>query len=126
MNEPLRFSAFALLAAAALALGCAEEKSSTPAEPARTEQTGEAIEPPPNITHSYPSSDSWTFSREGSTITVSGTDFLMDDEGRAAARKLCLLTMQSFYDYGLAEVDNVIVEGQNGEESCERWEAKRT
>jgi hypothetical protein len=64
MNEQLKFSALALLAVAALAVGCAEEKSSTPAEPSTIEHAGERVQPPGRITHAYPSSASWTFSRE--------------------------------------------------------------
>jgi hypothetical protein len=126
MNEQMKFSALVLLAAAALAVGCAEEKSSTPAKPSTIAHTGERIEPPPNITHAYPSSNSWTFSREGSTVTVSGTGFLMDDKGRTAARNVCLLTLHGLRDYEIADVTAVTVEGQNGAESCELLEAKRT
>jgi hypothetical protein len=50
----------------------------------------------------------------------------MDNEGRGAARNVCLLTLYGLREEDVDNVTAVTVEGQNGAESCELLEAKRT
>lgn len=106
------FRAILLVGLGAAAFWIYSAQTAESEEAAEPQDVMETIKAPIDVTQLPYYSDSWTFERDGNSVTVR-TNLYMDDEGRGFATTVCRLTL-----YSVEGVENVAVEGANGAEFC--------